>query len=407
MAPIYLSLRSGIHTKVRDIPCFRIDKVNPVWDTPCPMARPIKKLHSRTPLNRMVRIHKYLMDNSYPNCTSLSKEFEVSGKTIQRDLDYLRDQLEMPIDYDKTRHGYHYTEPVTHFPTISATEGEVLALLVAQRALQQYRGTPFEQPLASAFTKLANVLEGQVSVDLQELSQCLSFHHTGVALTDMETFRTVTRALREGRELRFGYRKLNSTRREQRRIQPYHVGSIDGQWYLFAHDVDRDDMRTFVLGRIQGNPLIGRKFKKDKDFSLSERLLGSFGVFSGEGNYKVAIAFDPFAAQLVRERSWHSTQSIEDHADGGATLRLDLDSLEEIEGWVLRWGGHATVIGPAALKKRVRASLKDMQDNYHESQPWLAELNEAARANQPDRLLQVVMTMDRQIEAPGQMTMRL
>ena len=362
---------------------------------------------SRTPLGRMMRIHQKLIEGTFPNCSTLARKIEVSTKTIQRDIDYMRYQLELPIDYDKQRHGYCYTEPVTHFPTIPATEGEVLALFVAQKSLEQYRGTPFEAQLAQAFNKLAQVMESEISVSLQELSQALSFHHTGVAVTDIQVFEKVTRALKEQRELEFSYRKLGSERSELRTVQPYHLASIDGQWYLFANDLARDDMRTFVLGRIRSTPIIRRKFKENKEFSLRERLMGSFGVYSGEGDYRVQLEFDAFAAQLVRERTWHPSQEIIEKPGGYLELILSLDSLEEIERWILGWGSHARVIAPPDLKRRVRAAVKDMQDSYHDEQPWLAELHAAAHANQPDRLLRLVLEADRTLDSPGQMRLRL
>ena len=362
---------------------------------------------SRTPLYRMMWIHKRLVDGQYPNCSSLAKQIEVSTKTIQRDLEYMRDQLGLPLAYDGPKHGYYYTEPVTHFPTIPATEGEVLALFVAQKALEQYKGTPFEQPLAQAFAKLSQVLQDEMTVDLSELSGALSFHHTGVAIMSLEIFKVVNKALMESRELRFSYKKLNGNRAEQRHVQPCHLASIDGQWYLFAHDLKRKDIRTFVLGRIQSVPATGRKFQKPKDFSLGERLMGSFGVFAGEGDFRVRIQFSAGVAQLVRERQWHASQKIKDLPDGGLELSLQLDSLEEIERWILSWGGHAKVLGPPKLKQRVRDALNAMQDVYTEMPTWFSELHEAAQAHQPERLLQLVAGLDRKADTPGQLKLEL
>ena len=353
-----------------------------------------------------MKIHQRLVGNHYPNCSSLAKAIEVSTKTIQRDLEYMRDQLGLPLEYDGSRHGYLYTEPVTHFPTIPTTEGEVLALFVAQKALEAYRGTPFEQPLEQAFSKLAQVLDDGISVDIGEVAGALSFHHTGMAVTDLEVFQNVTKGLMESRELIFNYKTLNGKRPEQRRVRPYHLACIDGQWYLFAHDQAREDIRTFVLGRIQSVPSIGESFDKPDDFSLSERLMGSFGVFSGEGNHRVRLAFDEFAAQLVRERTWHPSQEIRELDGGRIELSLQLDSLEEIERWVLSWGGHAKVLAPRTLQQRVRTVLRELHDAYADMPAWFADLHEAAQAHQPDRLLQLVMALDRGIEAPGQMRLR-
>ena len=74
--------------------------------------------YSRPPLARMLRLHQSLMENRYPNCRQMAEEFEVAAKTIQRDINFMRDQMRLPIEYDKARFGFHYTRPVTELPTM-------------------------------------------------------------------------------------------------------------------------------------------------------------------------------------------------------------------------------------------------------------------------------------------------
>jgi predicted DNA-binding transcriptional regulator YafY len=62
----------------------------------------------------------------------LARELEVSSKSIQRDLDFKRDRFGLPIEYDGGRFGYFYTEPVSSFPALQITEGELFALMVAE-----------------------------------------------------------------------------------------------------------------------------------------------------------------------------------------------------------------------------------------------------------------------------------
>lgn len=109
------------------------------------MKKSVRELPmSRPPLERMMRIHTAIASGKHPNASFLSREFEVSTKTIQRDIDFMRDRMGLPIDYSPQRYGFYYTEPVDAFPTLQITEGELFALVVAEKALQQYRGTPFE-----------------------------------------------------------------------------------------------------------------------------------------------------------------------------------------------------------------------------------------------------------------------
>src|SRR5438045_1291431 len=106
---------------------------------------PTHELHSRPPLARMLRIHQALKSGTYPNAATLAAELEVSTKSVHRDLEFMRDRLRLPLVYNPSRFGYYYTEEVTSFPATQLTEGELLALVVAEKALQQYRGTSFEK----------------------------------------------------------------------------------------------------------------------------------------------------------------------------------------------------------------------------------------------------------------------
>lgn len=81
----------------------------------------VERGYSRPPLARMQRVHEWLMEDRYPNCRKIAEEFEVSTKTVQRDVNFMRDQMGLPIDYDKERFGFHYTRSVSGFPALGAS----------------------------------------------------------------------------------------------------------------------------------------------------------------------------------------------------------------------------------------------------------------------------------------------
>ena len=88
----------------------------------------VESLRSRPPLERMLRIHQALQSGKFPNASTLAREIEVAAKTIHRDIEFMRDRLGLPIEYDSARIGYHYTKEVSAFPNIQITEGELFAL---------------------------------------------------------------------------------------------------------------------------------------------------------------------------------------------------------------------------------------------------------------------------------------
>jgi proteasome accessory factor B len=309
---------------------------------------------SRPPLERMMRLHAALKAKKFPNCQKIGAELEVSAKTIQRDIDFMRYRLGLPIDYHPQEFGFYYTEPVTAFPNIEVSEGEIAALLVAQKALAQYQGTPFERPLQSAFRKLTDGLKDRVSFSWHDLEDAISFRSAGASVADIELFEIVSKGVLRCVELEFEYRKLTSAGYELRRVRPYHLGCLENQWYLFAEDLERRQLRTFALPRMRKVRLTTKGFRRPADFSIAQVLSGSFGVHSAGKKQRIRIQFDPFSARLVAERKWHESQRVREKPDGSILLELELGGLEEIERWILSWGKHARVLAPKELATRVR-----------------------------------------------------
>jgi len=311
-----------------------------------------------------MRLHEELREGRFPNCRRLGRELEVAPKTIQRDIDFMRDQLGLPLAYDAERYGYYYTEPVSAFPSVQVSEGELVALLVAQKALGQYRGTVFEKPLASAFRKLADSLPEEVSLASGSWEGLFSFKSLGAPVADLELFSLLSGAVRRCCGVRFEYRKLRGEAFEERRVRPYHLTCVDNQWYLFGFDEERAGLRTFALPRMKNLRADGPPFERPKDFSPSDYLSDSFGIFSGRGRQEVGVRFDSFAGRLVRERVWHRSQKLKDLRGGGLELSMTLGSLPEVERWVLSWGRHAQVLRPAALRESVAAAVAEMAATY-------------------------------------------
>lgn len=305
-----------------------------------------------------MRIHQSLSSGKFPNASTLAREIEVATKTIHRDIEFMRDRLNLPIQFNSGRNGYFYTEEVSAFPTLQITEGEIFALIVAEKALQQYRGTSFEKPLLSAIKKMEQSLPDTISLNLADIEQSISFRMRAEQFLDLKIFDALAKAAARRQQIELTYRKPGQTKSESRLVDPYHLANINGEWYLFAHDHARKDIRTFVPARIQSVKPTGKLFERPQKFSLEKRLRDSFGVHSGAGEFDVIIRFNARAADYVREKKWHESQQLRELKDGAVELRMKLSSLVEIERWVLSWGGDAKVLKPPELAEAVRQSAR-------------------------------------------------
>ena len=309
-----------------------------------------------------MEIHESVNRGNYPNASTLARKMEVSTKTIHRDIQFMRDRWDLPIEFDPAYNGFKYTRPVDSFPMLQINEGELFALLIAEKALQNYRGTVFEKRLSAAFQKIAESLPDAVSIHLNEWDEALSFRHTGEAEVEVEIFDKVSQATAKRRQLKIRYRKPNQ-KPEERVIDPYQLANINNEWYLYAFDHKRRDIRCFVPARILEVESTGKSFDRPDSFTLDNYLADSFGVYKGDESYDIRVRFTKTVAPFIKEKNWHPTQQIKNLKDGSVELSLQLSHLSDVQRWILGWGSQATVLAPKELAEAVHAEAQGIVDN--------------------------------------------
>jgi len=319
---------------------------------------------SRAAAERMDRIHQLIKAKKFPNCPRVAREFEVAKRTIKRDIEFMKDRFQLPIGFDTGKNGYYYTQPVDHFPELPLSEADAFALFVASKAIEQYRGKPFQRLLETAFRRLTGRLDEGVKYSMGSLDGVVSFHPFAPGDADLETFELLTGAIRERQAVKFLYRNRGQLNAQKRHVHPLHVAYVDNHWCMFGFDVVRKDTRTFVLSRLSTPTLTGEKFPVTKKFDLEEYLRGSLGVYKGQDDHEVVVEFDIAGADDIRGRDWHSSQKLEPLPEGRLRVTLRLNSLEEAEKWVLGFGTHASVVGPKELRERLAATGGEIARRY-------------------------------------------
>jgi proteasome accessory factor B len=326
---------------------------------------------TRIPLLRIAAIDRAIRAGEYPNAKTIASELEVCPRTIHRDIEFIRDHLQAPLAFDPVRNGYFYEDPSFELPLWKLTEGELLAIFVAERVLQQYRGTPWAAQLARAFDKITACLGDRVTINLAHLGRAHSFRVTAPGTLDPLHLAELERAIQHHQSVRLVYWSASSDEETNRLVDPYHLASIDGQWYLIAHCHLRDEVRMFVPGRIRDLTATDATFREPADFQIDAFLAHSFGVIRGSGDesHHVRLRFTGDAVRYVRERTWHASQALELQDDGALVLTMTLSHLREIERWAMSWGADCEVLGPIELREQVRQSLARSLGSYQDLPP--------------------------------------
>ena len=108
---------------------------------------------------RFVWFDNQVRARKFPNATTLAEKFEISAKTAQRDIDFMRDRLLCPLDYNASQKGYYYDDDTFSLPMVYLSSKELSALLIARKMLQDTSGGSIGHEISSIVGKITNILK--------------------------------------------------------------------------------------------------------------------------------------------------------------------------------------------------------------------------------------------------------
>ena len=133
------------------------------------------KAASRPQYYRIKRIVDMVREGSaegyLPSRSDFRRELEVSPRTLARDLDFLRDEERAPIEYDARAHGYRLTEETYRLPPVRLSRKEAFSFALVRKLLAVFEGTPLDMDMRSVLAKIAESLEGEISVEPEWLGE--------------------------------------------------------------------------------------------------------------------------------------------------------------------------------------------------------------------------------------------
>ncbi len=321
-------------------------------------------MSQRQQLERIMSIDRSIRSGEYPNADSLARSLEVSRRVIFNDREFMINRLGAPLEFDRAHGGWYYTDRTWVLPGIIVTEGELLAFFLSMEISKRFLGTSLENPLRSAVETISRGVKGPVSVDLDTLRAHYTFAGPTLLATNDRILLDLHHAIAGHQCLWMRYFTAGRGEFTERVVWPYHLHNFRGDWFLIGYDTLRNDIRIFLVGRIEQWKVLPETFTPDETFSATDWLERGFQVYGGGEVEEVAIRFSPRNAQFIRERLWHPSQRIEEGEDGSLMLHLTTGGLVEVKAWVLQFGREAEVLAPQSLREECLADLQDMLKLY-------------------------------------------
>ncbi len=308
---------------------------------------------SKQDYERFLWFDREVRKQRYPNATSLSRQFSISRKTAQRNIEFMRDRLGAPLKYDSRLKGYYYEDRNFFLPSSYLTMEQITSLIIARSLLKGIVGSHLSRDIYGIVENINSLIRSGFPDTLPE-DDPVSFRAVEYADTPPEIFRRVLEGCLKKKVIRFSYYSPAKDEHTRREVEPYHLLNYMGTWHLVGYCHLRDDLRDFVLVRMSDVEILERGFHIRKGADLRRYMESAFGIFKGEDTIDVKLRFTPEKAKWIREQVWHRDQEMHLLDDGSLELTVPVVSFYEIQMKILKHGADVEVLEPPELREIIK-----------------------------------------------------
>lgn len=309
--------------------------------------------------------HEQIKGNKRPNSKLLADKFEISQKTAQRDIEFMRDRIGAPLEYSHVDRGYYYTDKGYELPPIWLSENELVAFILAKRLAAAIPDRNLKDSLSTFISKFSSRVSDKVGFNLDDIQDKISLKNIEYYTVDENLFRKVVNALFSEKSLEIQYYSPHKDERTKRKIFPLHLLDYMGNWHLVSFCTLKNGLRNFALSRIEKCDYIDEKISLPTDLPpIKPYIRKTFGIFQGGQSHDVSLKFSPKTSRTVKEQIWHKKQKIKELKDGSVILNIPVADFTEIKREILKYGAEVEVLKPLRLKKEIIEEIKKMKKIY-------------------------------------------
>jgi predicted DNA-binding transcriptional regulator YafY len=321
--------------------------------------------------DRVYKIEMLIRHRGHISFRELLETLEVSPATLKRDIEYLRDQLGAPIEYDRFVNGYRFGAEFRgqkhELPGLWFSERELYSLLMAHQLLGELDADGLISRHLQPLLDRIHQLLGTDEADARALLKRVKIISPAKRPVPSRHFELMGEALLKRRRIRMRY--LTRTRGgdvSEREVSPQRLVHYKNTWYLDAWCHTRERLLRFALDAVQE---AGTADARAKDVALKQveaEMDAGYGIYAGAGARRqwATLRFDAQAAQWVSREEWHAEQRGRWQDDGSYELDVPYSDETEIVMDVLRHGSQVTVLAPPALQRRVATQLVEAAARY-------------------------------------------
>ncbi len=298
--------------------------------------------------SRLFRILYYLLDKGHATAPELAEKFEVSVRTIYRDVDAIS-SAGIPIYVTTGRNGGiqfldNYVLNKSFF-----SDSEKLKILSGLQSLSAVQDPEVDAVLNKLGAIFQIGLTDWIDVDFSRWGS--------VAENENRLFRQLKLSILENREITFDYH-TSSGNSGKRNVYPYKLVYKDRAWYLYAFCVSRNENRLFRLSRIKNLILTEAHFERKADIQYHS-------VFPKPEKIGDLIDLELEFTLDVGYRLFDTLDdaTITKHEDG-YTVKLTLPENNWLYDFLMSFGNKVTIIRPKSIRQTLKMKHEAARDHH-------------------------------------------
>lgn len=281
--------------------------------------------------------------SSRPNCSFtdiydylFNEGFEISSRTLQRDIEEIRNEFSVDIHYNSAKKGYY----------IESDEGTNIDGFLQLLSIN-----------ATNVVLMDSVKEGNSLMRFVQFDKAKDF-------SGGSHIRVLLEAAKKQRRVRLTHKGFESEKEKEYMLEPYLLKEYDGRWYVWGKVEGKREFRTFGLDRVIKAEGTGKKFERDKRIDPQEIFAHNIGViYSSDEPKEIELAFSPLMGKYVKALPIHASQQVIKESDKECLIKLFVRPNHELKKIILSYGPDVKVISPRSLAAEIKSLLKKALKN--------------------------------------------
>lgn len=299
-----------------------------------------------------------------------SADFEVTERTIQRDLQELSEVFPLTADEREKPFGWSWQKDAPSFDLPGLGVSEALTLVLVEQHLHNFLPPSALEHLQPYFKAAANALnsareDGGNKAWLGKVRSVPAAQPLLPPMLKEDVQGNVYEALLRDRQLKLVYRKKGERGHAEYIVHPLAVVQRGPIFYLVCTFFEYTDIRLLALHRVTSAEMGEAASKRPKGFSIDAVIASGIMGFGGEEQIQLEAIFKAERAAHLFETPISKTQRLEELEDGRVRLTAIVIDTCELRWWLQGFGPNVEVVGPYALRNAIAVSSKETAAIYN------------------------------------------